>query len=400
MADSHSIIRFLNDCYQEENSRSVLWNLFSSSVSHRLFFKQEELIDGFLHESIIPGGGTREAMEASALYRKERELLYGTLFIVGKMRVSKKDTRVICSPILTWPASLQLTASNAQSELLRDMQIGTASIDLDGRRINHRLLAELNEDDEEGEPTPGEPLEEILEASGIQPETIQRLSQYLGQQIEGLTTEAMESYPRLLSREDLESMVEAAGQGRSGRFKLVPAAAVFLVQRSLETRGILTELQQLTQAPLSMPLQHLLASDQAGLDRSSTTSRDERPRVPAILSGPQVAMVWNAREKPLSVVIGPPGTGKSFTIASMAVDHLMRGESVLIGSRMDHAVDVIADKIQRQLGIEAVLVRTGRKGYRRELKSYLDSLITGLRRPVEELDDGKSLEKLLVQSEK
>ena len=78
------------------------------------------------------------------------------------------------------------------------------------------------------------------------------------------------------------------------------------------------------------------------------------------------------------MAIGPPGTGKSYTIASLAIDHLQRGESVLIASKTNPAVDIIADKIQGLLGIEGGIVRGGRKEYLSSLKKYLDNVLKGI----------------------
>jgi len=71
----------------------------------------------------------------------------------------------------------------------------------------------------------------------------------------------------------------------------------------------------------------------------------------------------------LSQVIGPPGTGKSFTI-----DALCRGQSVLVVSKYDQAVDVISQKIEKDLGFSQVVARSG-KG--RSQKKQLRNKIQG-----------------------
>jgi hypothetical protein len=37
-----NIIRYFRDCYEEDNRRSTLWNIFNASVTHRLFVEREE----------------------------------------------------------------------------------------------------------------------------------------------------------------------------------------------------------------------------------------------------------------------------------------------------------------------------------------------------------------------
>jgi hypothetical protein len=60
------------------------------------------------------------------------------------------------------------------------------------------------------------------------------------------------------------------------------------------------------------------------------------------------------------------------------MEHLSRGQSVLIASKMDHAVDVVGNKIEQQLGIKGCVVRGGRKQYLKDLKRYLEQLLSGM----------------------
>jgi hypothetical protein len=98
-----------------------------------------------------------------------------------------------------------------------------------------------------------------------------------------------------------------------------------------------------------------------------------------VLSDAQRRVLRSASTRPLTLVIGPPGTGKSYTIAAIAVEHISRGESVLIASKMNHAVDVVGNKIERQLGVRGVVVRGGRHTYSWELRNRLNEILNGIR---------------------
>ena len=52
--------------------------------------------------------------------------------------------------------------------------------------------------------------------------------------------------------------------------------------------------------------------------------------MPMPLTQAQQSVVRSARTAPLTVVTGPPGTGKSYTITAIVLDSLLRGESVLV----------------------------------------------------------------------
>jgi hypothetical protein len=44
-----NLIRYFRDCYEADNRRATIWNLFHPSVEHRLFAEErEELLNGFL----------------------------------------------------------------------------------------------------------------------------------------------------------------------------------------------------------------------------------------------------------------------------------------------------------------------------------------------------------------
>ena len=55
-------------------------------------------------------------------------------------------------------------------------------------------------------------------------------------------------------------------------------------------------------------------------------------------------------QEPL-LLIGPPGTGKSFTIAQLILDAVARGQTVLLSSKMNKAVDVVVEKLTPHLGV-------------------------------------------------
>ncbi len=92
-------------------------------------------------------------------------------------------------------------------------------------------------------------------------------------------------------------------------------------------------------------------------------------------------MLRQAEHRPLTLVIGPPGTGKSFTIAQLILDAVARGQTVLLSSKMNKAVDVVVDKLRPHLGSLTVILRGGDRKYREELRQFLDNLFDGTGAP-------------------
>ncbi|MEJ2852662.1 MULTISPECIES: AAA domain-containing protein [unclassified Saccharothrix] len=73
------------------------------------------------------------------------------------------------------------------------------------------------------------------------------------------------------------------------------------------------------------------------------------------LTPSQRAAVRAARSAPITVVGGPPGSGKTHTLAAIALDAVARGESVLLASRTRNAADVLGAALRRAGGPLPVL---------------------------------------------
>jgi hypothetical protein len=92
----------------------------------------------------------------------------------------------------------------------------------------------------------------------------------------------------------------------------------------------------------------------------------------------QTAAVWRARDTGALVIHGPPGTGKSQTIANLIGDHLARGERVLFVSDKRTALDVVKHRLDA-LGIGHLCgvvhdAAADRQGFYRALRQQLDAL--------------------------
>jgi hypothetical protein len=154
---------------------------------------------------------------------------------------------------------------------------------------------------------------------------------------------------------------------------------LLLVRKSTQMRGVLNALETMAAAGrVSKPVATLLGLDPVATTHSpSTAGMAARDWVPSQLSRHQKAALHAARTSRISVINGPPGTGKSHTIAAITVDAISRGETVLIGARSDQAVDVVHRKITDTLGVRGVTLRGGSGTYLKELRQTLASLLAG-----------------------
>ena len=76
------------------------------------------------------------------------------------------------------------------------------------------------------------------------------------------------------------------------------------------------------------------------------------------------------RTEPLTIVTGPPGTGKTQLVVNAVANTWLDGDKVLITSTNNRAVDVAVERAERDLGV-GVLIRTGNKDIREQVSDHI-----------------------------
>jgi hypothetical protein len=91
-------------------------------------------------------------------------------------------------------------------------------------------------------------------------------------------------------------------------------------------------------------------------DRSLGAGREHGEEIcsPLPLTATQEEAVRRARHESVVAISGPPGSGKSHTVAAIASDAVTSGGSVLVAARSEHAAAVVADLLDRQAGPDPV----------------------------------------------
>lgn len=360
-------IRYYRDCYEADNRSGALWNIFRKDIRHRHFLEgSEDLLNQTLFSvPVDPAVGT-PAREEAWLYRAEKDLLYCSLFVVGRLS-DDEDSRELCAPLLLHPCTIE--PDSFGNEILQ--------IDPEERQINLALLDAVCPNDSDSQLA--DELTRLVGTEAVTFGVVGEIIRLLREEAPAIETQELFFYPELLPEKTVRSrMREDSGSG-SGQLRILPASAIALVPRSTETRGVLGELTRLSEeSTLSNPLRALLGDSAQVSSPLPSSSELALGLVPAILSEAQEQTLRSAATQPLSLVIGPPGTGKSFTIASMAMEHIARGQSVLVASRMNHAVDVVGSIVENQLGVPDLAVRVGRREYLRAFQRHLEGVLDGM----------------------
>jgi very-short-patch-repair endonuclease len=113
-------------------------------------------------------------------------------------------------------------------------------------------------------------------------------------------------------------------------------------------------------------------------DEGPSGHEEPTPIIP--LNDSQRAAVGGILEsKPVTVISGPPGCGKSQVVLSLMLNAWQRGISVLFASNNNQAVDVVRDRLQRFEGHFPIAVRAGSRKKSTVIQALADTLnfITG-----------------------
>ena len=146
-------------------------------------------------------------------------------------------------------------------------------------------------------------------------------------------------------------------------------------------KRLLGELEQVR----NIPAEQISTTSLAALLRSKKQNADERERITlskdhcifpgigsSLLNAAQSTAVKEAFNYPLSVVTGPPGSGKSEVVAALIVNAVLNNMSVLFASRNNKAVEVVQERLNKLAGPDG-LIRVG-SSHDKEVLDRLDKL--------------------------
>ncbi len=148
--------------------------------------------------------------------------------------------------------------------------------------------------------------------------------------------------------------------------------------RSPFTYGLEVELGKLAQleenAYRDTALGHWLGGDSNQLPGQQAAAED-RPLLEVVpLNAEQRQAVLQGLSNRLTVVTGPPGTGKSQVVMSLLVNIAWQGGSVLFASKNNHAVDVVESRMN-DLGPYPMLLRLGKEEHHTRLAEHLSAAL-------------------------
>ncbi len=356
MNNIKNIVKLMHDCFDADKRQQSFWNIFSKTYQHQLLLTGEDEL--FSKKGLGFGYGVT-AHYAGVLrktlttYKREKELLCSSFFLIGKIK-NETVSKTICAPIVCFNAKLDKVSTGRKS--VADF----ISIDKDQPLINIDVIQQIIGGDIADFPSD-------IFFEEINNDALKKVSDWFGKYPEIFDTSSLQEFPKLFNSEKINNIKQLA----TDKIFVVPAAAFLVVKKSFLSRGVLHELEKISIS------EKLLLSLKSFFEPEKGFFKDEGiAPIPATLSDAQKQVIQNSKNYSLSTVIGPPGTGKSYTIAALALEYFMNNKSVLIVSNTEQSISVIEQKLIQSFSVDSkALIRCGDGQYHNKLKAHIDEIL-------------------------
>lgn len=351
-----ALVDYFKSCYQSDYRAINLLNFYSTKVEHPLILDSAELLQGKILEYPVSTDWGEKVDKHLAVYSKEQALYCCSFFMFGEMTIAGKKQKIV--------APLYLHTA----ELKEEDKVFYISIDIENPIINPTIL-QAAENIQSGFL---ENLTRKLPKEFIQFDQVFEIEKVLKEFFPKLNSSKIENYPNLWTNKMLKDLQKERKE--NAPFVIVPACGIAMLNKPTGSRGILNELGKMVEGnDFSIPLHEIF-----GKPKQKISFPKIDLTVPIVLNKSQENILQSAFANHLTLAIGPPGTGKSFTIAALAVEFMSQGKSVLIASKNNQAGNVIADKIEKDFGLNGIVIRAGKKDYKKILQKRLENLLRGI----------------------
>ncbi len=403
---------YLHDCVREEVQSSTFRNLKQDKDNKWIFLEPENIGDkepssildaeklftNYPQTLKLDGSDSflTELMLQSENSQKDKYLIYGYLFLVGKNAKTKRKNEFL-TPLLYSTCRLERVGMSIE-----------CSIQEEGLSLNTAALTSLmnlqGEEDEIDNMLDG--LLDVVPKLPLKEEDLSIFLTTLKSLIPDLEFELNEKEElennikedgsdfyeeKKINYENLEEALEEAEADKpkpklkADKVVLTNKSAIILTKRPLVTAGVLYELMQIAERPSGIIRETALnvvneeylqgKGKMASKPIKENNLKDFVAVTPLSLSDSQEDVIKNLEDNPILSVYGPPGTGKSQTIVNLICHLISNGKTVLVASRMDKATDVVANRLN-DFGAPFLALRAGRPNYQKQLSFDLQDLIS------------------------
>lgn len=403
---------YLHDCVREEVQSSTFRNLKQDKDNKWIFLESdvsqndntsllnnEKIFVNYPQPLKLDGADSylTELMLLSDNSQKDKYLIYGYLFLVGKNSKTKRKNEFL-TPLLYAPCKLERVGLNIECSLLEEtLSLNTAALT--------SLMNVSGEEDEidnmlDGllDVVPKLPLKEddlnvfLTTLKSLIPDIEIEFNkeEFLENNVKDDASDFYVDKP--INYENLQEVIDEAEKQEAVKPKtqikvdkvvITNKSAIVLTKRPLVTAGVLYELMQISEkttgvireTALNVVNEEYMQGKSASKIIKENNLKDFVALTPLSLSDSQEDVIKNLEDNTILSVYGPPGTGKSQTIVNLICHLISSGKTVLVASRMDKATDVVANRLN-DFGAPFLALRAGRQNYQKQLSFALQDLIS------------------------
>lgn len=364
-----NIISFYRDCYQHDLKGIRVTNFISRASSKRLIPTDNEFFHSAIDKIHVESEWASSVKKTLHLNHKEKALYAGSFFIMGeKSMLGKTSTNYV-------PLYIH------ELDLVKIEEV--YFVEVSDTFLNPDFAVMLNSMDQQL----GFGLDLIDQKLPTDPfgfENLLQIENFFKEYCPNWNIDQLFNYhdPKF----DFSKHFETLNKLETGSKTVLSSLIIGIFNKPKGSLGVLNELNVLQNKAKNA---HLLNQFFSLLNIDFNNVKFRETYIPASLSKAQLSVIYKSDAYPISMILGPPGTGKSFTIASLALDAICQEKSVLIVSKNSQATRVIANIIENKFGIKGKLVKADNQRYKRGLSSRLSKIITWVKS--KELDNLSTL---------
>jgi len=341
------IVSFYRKVFEQDISKYKQTHLYSSSIKKRYFIpKVEELTTTDYPIIPIPEATALSFVKDMELNNNQLQLKYYTLARLTKFSAFNTYDVKRVYPLFEYNAKI----INKNDEYYIELDL------LSRNSLTHNLdsksksLIDFNR---------------LFKNPFINFDFVSELATYL-EKNEDINSEELRLFPTLWSEKKIKRKLNKLSNGEN---VFIPCSSLCLVEKQKYSFSTLEELKKIEKNDsFSITLNTVF-------ERNKKNTQEKTGVLCEELNNWQKIAIENSNSKVLSVISGPPGTGKSFTIANIAVEKISKQQSVIITAKNEEALEVIAEKINNQLQINNITVLPSKDNNLNELKNDLKFIL-------------------------
>lgn len=350
---------YFRECYKLDNKEFIVDNALSVKYPYKWFVsKKEELFNDALPYIPYDNKKLTELEKDLELYKLEKKLFYGCFFVLGKSDNPLTRDKRICAPLFLFPASIVT---------VDDLKF--LEIDIKALIINRAILTKFEQKDDAL--SKDKFINEVSEKVYSNNADAIWLKGIVEKYFANIDADELPLFPRVWSSNKVKNTLSKQSFAQ-GEYKIVPAAGTLLINKSESSLRVLNDLSQMaTRSSFNISLQELLSETAQKNDFAGSIYKSR-------LNAEQFEALQKVDSYNNSAIIGPPGTGKTYTITSIVADCVIKGKSVLVVSKTKQSVEVIREMLQNDYKLKDYLIHTTGNKYKLSLKTKVNKQLSGI----------------------